>query len=793
VRHGLHSLSLRKAGFSPRVVAAHDPASPLEAVLSPSVAVRGLVVGHDGAGLPDVAVHLAQPAGANATARTADDGSFSFTDLVPGPFELFVAKPGTGVKALRRGEAPADLHIEIAALGTLELRVTDQKTGAPVTRFSVATNRGDPEDWEGTGEAQEVSDAAGVFRLTELPLGEVTVEVEAEGYLGKEATGVVSAPGDESPPVEVALEPGVTVSGRVTAATGGPLADVSVFVAARDEGASTESDESGHYRLAGVRPGTVTLQFRRSGYAPLKKSIDTAETTRADAVLARGLSVKGVVTSAGAGVAEVRVSASSSAADASHAYAVSGEGGTFTLDGLTPGRYRVSARHEDGGEALLENVDPEAAAPLTLALERKPTATVSGTITGLPALDGEMMVAVSVSGEDGPAGHAPADGRGAFRVEGAPVGRVRVQAFAVWRGGQTRASRVNELDLAAGQEAQTVLGFDEGVVIAGRVTRDASPLAGAVVSFRTRDESGSLATARTSGAGEYEVVGLEPGPHEVSVNEGSFSYSTQYVVVESSRFDIDATGAAVRGQTLSSADGSPVPGVEVSFWRDAESQPATSVTANAQGVFSVRSLREGRYRVLTSKEGFGQEVEEVVLEAGSGAELVLALSPAEGLSLSVVDARDHRPLDATVVVRDLSRRVIANRHQGVEADGTLRIPLAPGRYLLSTSADGFGTVTLPVTAPGQGLRVGLTPGGTLVLDAERDLRGRVRLRRPDGEEYVRCWCNGIADIQLTGRRTRVTHVTAGTYSIELVDHAGTARGGPTVTVEEGQTATVRVE
>jgi hypothetical protein len=98
-----------------------------------------------------------------------------------------------------------------------------------------------------------------------------------------------------------------------------------------------------------------------------------------------------------------------------------------------------------------------------------------------------------------------------------------------------------------------------------------------------------------------------------------------------------------------------------------------------------------------------------------------------------------------------------------------------------------------VTAPGRGLRIGLTPGGTLVLDSERDLRGRIRLVKPDGEEYVRCWCNGIAEIQLTGRHTKVENVTPGTYSIQVVDHSGATRTGPTIAIEEGGVATVTLE
>lgn len=135
------------------------------------------------------------------------------------------------------------------------------------------------------------------------------------------------------------------------------------------------------------------------------------------------------------------------------------------------------------------------------------------------------------------------------------------------------------------------------------------------------------------------------------------------------------------------------------------------------------------------------------LARGATAEVLFELQPASGVSVKVTDARDGRTLEAIVVVRDGAKRIVANHHAGQEADGAVNIPLADGPYVLSTSATGYGTRTLPITAPSKGLEVGLTPGGTLVIESARNLRGRIRLVDPDGEEYVRCWCNGIADIK----------------------------------------------
>jgi hypothetical protein len=64
--------------------------------------------------------------------------------------------------------------------------------------------------------------------------------------------------------------------------------------------------------------------------------------------------------------------------------------------------------------------------------------------------------------------------------------------------------------------------------------------------------------------------------------------------------------------------------------------------------------------------------------------------------------------------------------------------------------------------------------------------------QPDGEEYVRCWCSGIADIKLEGRRTAVDHVTPGSYAIERGEGPETFSPRPVV-IQENQVATITIE
>jgi hypothetical protein len=445
-------------------------------------------------------------------------------------------------------------------------------------------------------------------------------------------------------------------------------------------------------------------------------------------------------------------------------------------------------------DATAEDVDAGRAAPLRLVLEQARTAVLTGKVVGLPAgEDPTMAMVVVASMEGGGFAQAMIDPAHTFRLEEAPTGRVQVRAMSMTAMNSTmRSSRSVELTLAPGTETETVLEFSSDVVVKGTVVRSGAPVAGAMVTFSPTGRADLGTMARTDSRGAYEVVGLEPGPHTVQVYGNGVSFSLDYAVAGSVELDIDVTGGAVAGRVVRADTGAGVAGVQVSFFRQdgGHNTPAATTTTGAQGAFSQGSLREGRYRLVTAKAGFGQEQQELDLARGGTAEVTFELQAADGVSLSVVDARDGRPLEAIVVVRDEARRIVANRHSGVGEDGLLNIPLSNGAYVLSTSANGYGTATLPVQAPSQGLKVGLTPGGTLRIESERNLRGRVRLVQPDGEEYVRCWCNGIADIELSGRLTTVENVTPGAYTVELVGVEGPARP---VVIREGQTSTLTIE
>ena len=794
-----HQLFFHKRGRAPKLIESFDPraGADLDVILDGGAEIRGRVVRADGRGVAGASVTLQdQPPAVAGTAVTEADGTFLIADLAPGSYELQIAKNDGGIHATRRVEAPvSDLRVELGPTLTLRGRVFDATTRAPVPRFSIALARASspPDGEDFSGRSQEFDAAEGTFVLEDVAVGGSTLFVRAEGYRQKAIEGVTVSSDATSPELEVALEAGASIRGRVGNTDGEALADVQVGAGEGREAVAAETDENGEYELKGVVPGEVTVRFAKDGFRSLRRTVQTGQQARLDVTLSRGFSLTGVVLYDDAGLPKAYVSASSGVADADSQSATTDANGRFTLHGLAPGRYNISAMAAERGKAEVHDIDPATVGPLRLVIERTPTAVLAGTVVGLgEARDGRPpMVMIEVAGPDGRSAHGIAQMSGAFRIEDAPSGRVTVSAQAMTPNGGSRASQSNELNLAPGSESTTVVEFKDELVVSGMVTRAGEGMREVMVSFQSREETNS--TANTDRDGHYQV-NLAPGPYRVTVAGRGVSYETEYVAVESGPFDIDVTGGALRGRAVQAGTDTPVSGVDVSLWLVGgdENAPVNTLQTSAQGGFEAPILREGRYRVVTGKKGFGQQVREVEISRGATADVLIELQPAAGVSVKVSDARDGRTLEAIVVVRDGAKRIVANKHAGQDADGAVSIPLADGPYVLSTSASGYGTKTLPITAPAKGLQVGLTPGGTLVIESARNLRGRIRLVQPDGEEYVRCWCNGIADIKLQGRRTTVDHVAPGSYTIELVDGPETFPPRPVV-ISEDQTATVTIE
>lgn len=233
-------------------------------------------------------VHLRGPVG--RTTSTAADGTFSFSELPPGSYDLF-AIAGDGLSSdrvsdlsLPKGGRISGVHLLTVPGGTLAGTVTDSETGRPIHGAVISLSAD-----ESLG---AVSGQDGRYVLGGLPRGTAELSVRAEGYVSQEfaaefpqerareepapPSAAIDFPGPKR--MNLSLERGVSVFGRVMG-TNGPLRSVQVMaVPASAAAISTghghrdpshgipvgKTDASGRYRGT-VPSGIWNLVARTSG------------------------------------------------------------------------------------------------------------------------------------------------------------------------------------------------------------------------------------------------------------------------------------------------------------------------------------------------------------------------------------------------------------------------------------------------------------------------------------------------------------------------------------------------
>lgn len=265
VHPGLVSVSARAAGYRPaeasvEVLAGQEAAS-VELILEEGLSLSGTVVGREAQPLRDAGVRAR-----NASAVYTDDfGEFVLRGLSPGMNRVYAEHPEYAraerqvMLPLGEGEA---FVIELGAGGTIEGTVT-RRGGDPVSAVPVSIPSLD---------RRRLTDDAGEFRFESVPPGQHTVSRNSRDGHDDFEHRRVEVVEDET--VRVDFELGAVLVGNVLQG-GVPVPGVDVTLAQPNDVASytdgnhgvrrTYSDETGAYRLSGVRPGwgTVTLTFGR--------------------------------------------------------------------------------------------------------------------------------------------------------------------------------------------------------------------------------------------------------------------------------------------------------------------------------------------------------------------------------------------------------------------------------------------------------------------------------------------------------------------------------------------------
>lgn len=793
LRPGVHSLGFHAEGFAPAEVAryhARAGAGLETVVLHLGAEIEGRVVTTSGKPAGAVVV-MAQGEAIGSHSQTTAGGHFRFEDLPAGPYVLTAEALNGLAPAVMTVEAPArgvtlrlDDGVELSGL------VLDRSTGLPIAAANVSAKVAGTHD-DRSSILPAMTGDGGRFTLQGLRAGRVALRVTAEGFLDGAAVEIEIEPAEVRPEVELELEPGATLSGRVTDDRGEPVAEVRVEIR-EPQVRKGATDTSGEYLLRGVAPGDLEVAFTSADFLDRSESVElTAAGARLDVELEPGQILRGAVRELAGGALENARIRGTRRGHRGSKWARSDAAGSFELRGLAPGEWQLAVSKTGFVEQQLTRVVPAGEGVLEVILEPVATGTLIGTVRGAQRAE---LATLNVSvWSRGASARAEVEAGGSYRVEEAPAGDVTVRLLV--SAGENEKSLVRRAVVPKGGRARVDFDLEQAPLIRGRVVRGEDPVMAARVQLE-RIGSADEASTRTGGGGWFEVE-IEEGSYEVSVwtMDGSQHHERRQINA-TSILEIDVAPAGLEGRVLDAVTGKGLAGAVVELRPRVRRQEWSSydlpeVTTDSRGRFAVAGAPIGRFMLSARAAEYAPQLLEVALEGGTLESVEIVLEPAEGLDVVLFDARSGAVLRGDVVARLPSDAVIWDGKAPRSGDG-VRLPLGPGDYKVSVSANGYASQTLLARVPSrEPLRVALTPGGTVVVRSQTLERRIAKLIAPDGEEYVRCWCNKISAFKIEGSETVLEHIAPGGYTLMIQDPDGSSQALP-LQVLEGLSVEVAV-
>ncbi len=727
----------RKPGFAPfsargvRIPPGSGPFDFGKVVLRPGAGLRGRVV--DGAGKPvrgaEVFLLEEEPRTPQTAALdgrpsviTSAGGEFALSDLpVAAPVHLLARAPGYAAALARGVRPPLDrpLVIPLEKGTSLRGRVVDEArapiAGATVEAVWQPVLASDPERLPVGMPASfhATTGPAGRFEISGLPEGLVSLGAQARGYVAREGRKLELPRPDDAPELEIVLEIGATLAGRIATTRGEPVGEARVRVG--DAGGL--SDPEGQYLVEGAAPGRQRVWVFHRDYRRFETThVLGPDDNLLDVELEAGVEVSGrVLDEQAQPVAGARVALR--ARDRREHSALSASDGAFHFATVPRARYRLAAEREGYASS---------AAPAEVLVETEPVrglevtlrkgATISGRILGLEPEDLSRVV-VEASTAQSSARRAEIDAEGRYRLAGLNPGDWTLRGSV---GSGERQVVVRQPVLADDRELECDLEFGGRLRLSGRVFVDGEPLADAFVSLRGQRFSTERGR-RSAFDGSFVVDDLAPDTYVLGVShaERLLTHNQTLDLAEDREIEVHLRPTAVRGQVRSAENGAPVGGARVSLRHLPTAEtPEFLVTgfAGADGRFDYPRVLPGTYRVEVTADGFARQDQPLVVAAGDAPELDLLLDRSAGLELEVRLADGSPARSVHLLAQDAAGRLGAAVTLAADANGRAKLStLAPGAWTLYVSSSAAALASVSVEVPGPPVALTLPPGGRLAV------------------------------------------------------------------------------
>jgi hypothetical protein len=665
---GVFVLSAARSGFAAQAVQGIEiPAEPRtvdlgEVTLERATVLEGRVTDRRGAAVAGAEVDFfcmdlfwAQVGLKRRPSIATDaEGRFRIEDVPRGArCDLNVHKAGFAPLRLPQVEAPTrePLRIELAPAGTLSGRVVGPQ-GEPVPEVQISQTES-REIWDGdrslpiptSSRSVGQTDRDGRFRLTELDTAADTpidLQFSKPGYKGRLLRGV-EVPKDGGTPLEVALEKGETLEGRILSSREEPVAGVEVAVSRPGPSMlgpgylETVTDGDGVYRLEGLDIGPYDITAESPDQDTVSASLEVRPgVNRLDLTFPGGVAVDGlVVDPAGAPVPGATVSLQ--AMPEGRIFNTQARAnGSFRLRAVADGDYRLAGQADGfavtARQDAVIHVAGQAVHGLELRLERGTVLT--GRLLGFTPEELRLM-RIQAFRQSAPAGledralgdhfrsSAVVQG-GSYRISSLSPGTWQVMAMT----GDRFAQGTVTIDPGM-EQAALDLEAPAGFTLTGRVLLDGAPFPGAMVVLA---DGGQGTTAWDGG---FKVSGLKAGHYRlvVAAGGGGTVDHREVDISGDQALAIEISTGKVSGQVLSAA-GEPIGDALVLLSGEASPQsfPFQGPTARSseQGTFELPRIAAGSYRITVRKEGLAPAESSVTVTPGGTVQTVVVLKEPPG-------------------------------------------------------------------------------------------------------------------------------------------------------------------
>lgn len=546
------------------------PQAGLELTLARRLALEGVVRAH-GQAAADAEITIAGASGTR-TAKSGPDGAFSFAGLAEGRYALRAVRDneaayldGVVVATGDGGTGVVTVELQPATTVSGKLR---ERGGRPIAGGEVTLSEAD-----GAPLPRSVaSDADGNFRFVAVLPGSYVAGAHAEGFYPAEPRALrVAKPPATPPPIELRLDPGATVEGRVVDERAQPVAGADVAV-------SGEAPD-----------GTPIAMTASSG----------AATTTATGARVEPAGELGILRGPVPYPPPTPVAGGGEALPAPKQFRTDDKGG-FRITGLPAGRLVVVATHPEFARGASEPMQVTAGADVRVTVVLSRGVELRGRVVDER---GDPVGGAELAGEG--AALATTDARGEFEL--AHVARamtltIRAPGYLP----ATRAISPSErgpidvtLKRAEGRLAGDVVDDRGAPVSAARVEIAAPPMP---VRWVTTDR-----------AGRFSADALGPGPYRVVVTHADFAPATFDAVAPTSDARLAlAPGGGVDGDVRDARLGGVPPGVRLELVAGGKTQ----LVPLQGGRFSVTALPVGRATLTAAAPGYVTVSRDVDVVAG---------------------------------------------------------------------------------------------------------------------------------------------------------------------------------